>query len=246
MTTEENTQAETLTATSKAKPPKRDSLLANLLFNIVIPTLVLTKLSNDAYLGTKLGLVVALAFPLLYGARDFAKKGKINFFSALGTVSVLLTGGISLMELDPQYIAIKEAAIPGLIGLATLVSLKTRYPLVRTFIYNEQIIKVDLINQSLDKYNNHPAFERVLTNATYMLAASFFMSSVLNYLLAKWVLVSPTGTAEFNEELGKMTALSYPVIAVPAMIVMIATLFYLFRNIKKLTHLNIEDIMQEA
>ncbi|MDP3449658.1 MAG: beta-galactosidase, partial [Anaerolineaceae bacterium] len=48
--------------------------------------------------------------------------------------SVMLTGGISLLELDPQYIAIKEAAIPGIIGLAVLGSQYTRFPLVRTLI----------------------------------------------------------------------------------------------------------------
>ncbi|UTA49300.1 MFS transporter [Simiduia sp. 21SJ11W-1] len=228
------------------KPPERENLLINLLFNIVIPTVILTKFSNEAWLGTKFGLIVALAFPLFYGLRDFKQRGKFNFFSILGIVSVLLTGGISLMELPPEYIAIKEAAIPGLLGLATLFSLKTRFPLVRTFIYNDQILKVDVVDRALDKYNNHPAFEAVLRNATYLLACSFFVSSTLNYVLAKWIVVSNPGTEAFNEELGKMTALSYPVIVVPAMAIMIYTLFYLFRNIKKLTHLDFEDLLHDA
>ncbi|BFM11377.1 hypothetical protein R50072_15300 [Simiduia litorea] len=226
--------------------PKRESMLVNLLFNIVIPTLILTKLSNDEWLGTKLGLIIALAFPIIYGVKDFYQRGKFNFFSALGVVSVLLTGGISLLELDPKYIAIKEAAIPGILGLATLLSLKTKFPLVRTFLYNDQIIKVDVVNHALDEFGNHTAFETVLRNATYLLACSFALSSVLNYVLAKWIVVSAPGTAAFNEELGKMTALSYPVIALPAMAIMIFTLFYLFSNIKKLTHLNLEDIMHDA
>ena len=41
-----------------------------------------------------------------------------------------------------------------------------------------------------------------------------------------------------------MTALSFPVIAVPAMIIMMFALFYLFRNIKRLTQLDLEDIVQ--
>lgn len=240
------TQAEKAINHSKASPdqgPKRENLLFNLLFNIIIPTLILTKFSNDEWLGTKLGLVIALAFPLAYGARDFIARGKLNFFSVLGVVSVLLTGGISLLELDPKYIAIKEASIPGLLGLATLFSLKTRYPLVRTFIYNDQLLQVTKVDAALDQYDNHGAFEAVLKNATYLLSASFFLSSTLNYLLAKWIVVSQPGSAAFNEELGKMTALSYPVIALPAMAIMVFTLFYLFKNIKSLTHLDIEDIM---
>ena len=92
-------------------PAKQESLLANLLINIIFPALILAKLSGDDWLGTKWAIVVALAFPLLYGLRDFLKTGRANFFSGLGIISILLTGGISLMELDAKYIAIKEAAI---------------------------------------------------------------------------------------------------------------------------------------
>ena len=53
-------------------------------------------------------------------SREFINLRKVNFFSALGIVSVSLTGGISLLELDPVYIAIKEAAIPGMLGIACL------------------------------------------------------------------------------------------------------------------------------
>ena len=105
-------------------PAKQESLLANLLINIIFPALILAKLSGDDWLGTKWAIVVALAFPLLYGLRDFLKTGRANFFSGLGIISILLTGGISLMELDAKYIAIKEAAIPALLGFATIVSLR--------------------------------------------------------------------------------------------------------------------------
>src|SRR5690606_18063453 len=136
-----------------------ESLLANILLNIIIPTLILMKLSGDEHLGTRLAIVVALAFPIIYGLRDFVRTRKINIFSALGVISIVLTGGISLLELDPQYIAIKEAAIPGLIGLATLFSVKTRYPLVKTFLYNDKVLKVDLIAERLQQYNNAEPFE---------------------------------------------------------------------------------------
>ncbi|MGB1334278.1 MAG: VC0807 family protein, partial [Porticoccaceae bacterium] len=91
-------------------PPhqKQESLLLNLLCNIILPTLILTKLSSDDYLGIKLAIIVALAFPLIYGLHDFITRGKLNFFSGLGVVSVSLTGGISLLEMDAIYIAIKE------------------------------------------------------------------------------------------------------------------------------------------
>ena len=201
------------------------------------------KLSGDDYLGTRWAIVAALAFPIAYGAKDYIRTHKVNFFSALGIISVLLTGGISLLELDPKYIAIKEAAIPGLLGLATLISLKTRYPLVKTFLYNDKILQVDKVAQALKTHGTEAAFEKTLANASLIVACSFFLSSFLNYMLAKILLTSPPGTVAFNEELGRMTALSYPVIMVPAMIVLMSALFYLFRSINKLTHLRLEEII---
>lgn len=229
--------------TAPIKNGKSENLLLNLAFNIIIPTLILTKLSGDEYLGTRMGIVVALAFPIVYGLKDFIGQHRINFFSALGVVSILLTGGISLMELDPTYIAIKEAMVPAIFGLATLVSLKTPYPLVKTFLYNDKILQTDRIAKTLAENGNGDQFEKCLANASWLVAGSFFLSSLLNYLLATYLITSQPGTVEFNEQLGKMTALSFPVIAVPAMLVLMGALFYLFRGITKLTGLKLEDVI---
>lgn len=225
--------------------PRKENMLVNLLLNIVIPTFILIKGSSEQYLGPTLGVIVALAFPIGYGLYDFVRTRKINLFSAIGVISVMLTGGISLMKLPPEYMAIKEAAIPGLLGLATLLSVYTRFPLVRTFLYNDKVMQVDKVHGALVKSNNVESFEQTLTNASYLLASSFFLSSILNYVLAKLVLVSPPGTEAYNAELGTMTALSFPVITIPSMVVMIGAMFYLFRSITSLTHLSWEEILIE-
>lgn len=223
---------------------KQESLLLNLLFNLLIPTLILTKLSNEEYLGIKLAIVVALSFPIIYGARDFIIRGKLNFFSALGVISVSLTGGISLLELDAMYIAIKEASIPAVFGLATLISLKTSQPLIHTFLLNEAILDTAKISESLANNGRQAEFDKLLVNASWILAGSFFLSSILNYLLAVIILTAEPGTVAFNEQLGKMTALSFPVIALPAMLVLVGDLFYLFRGITRLTGIPLEDIVR--
>ncbi len=224
------------------KTEKKENLLLNLLLNIVIPTVILIKFSGEDALGVKNGIIVALMFPIGYGVYDFSRVKRINFFSALGVVSIFLTGGISLLELDPKYIAIKEAAIPCLFGIATIASLYTRYPLVKTFLYNEKIIQVDKVSAALSHYGTEQRFDVSLRNASLMIAGSFFLSSVLNYGLARYLLVSPPGTEEFNAELGRMTALSFPVIAVPSMLVMFMTLFYLYKSITRLTHLTLDEV----
>lgn len=233
-----------MTDTTQAAPARNNPLIEALI-NIIIPVLVLSFLSKEQYLGNKLALIVALAFPILYGLKDLIFARKFNVFSFLGVLTVALTGGMGLMEIDPKYIAIKEAAVPGLIGLMTIISLKTPWPLVKTILFNEQIMQVDRIVTALDEHNTRAEFEKRMVVSTLLLALSFFISSALNYGLAKYVLQSPPGTEAFNSELARMMMLSYPVIVVPSYIVMLGALFYTYRSVRKLTDLTFEQILKQ-
>ncbi|MCW8193311.1 MFS transporter [Proteobacteria bacterium 005FR1] len=235
-----------MSESNSTHPEKKSSPFLEIFINVVIPTLILSYLSKEQYLGTKLALIVALAFPIAYGCKDLIGAHRVNFFSVLGVITVALTGGMGLLEIDPKYIAIKEAAIPGLIGLMTLLSLKTRYPLVKTFIYNDKLLQVDKIDRALQDHDAVQDFEKSLATSSILLACSFFVASATNYALAKVVLVSPPGTEAFNVELARMMALSYPVNVVPAMIVMLFAVFYLFRSIRKYTNLSMEEIFNGA
>ncbi len=224
-------------------PQPKGSFLANLAFNIVIPVLILSKLAGDDRLGPSLSIVFALVFPIGYGLWDLRKSGKVNAFSILGVVSVFLTGGISLLQLDPKYIAIKEATIPACIGIAVLLTQRTRFPLVKTLILNAQLVRVEALYTALADKGKTETFERRLGQASLIVAGSFFVSSVLNYVLAKVILVSPPGTTEFSEELGKMTALSYPVIALPSMVILMLAIWFVFSQIHKLTGESLETFL---
>lgn len=227
-------------------PKKQENLLLNLGFNIVAPAIILSKFSGETALGTTLGLIVALAFPLAYGLFDFIQRKHINVFSILGIISTLLTGTISLLKLDPAYIAIKEAAIPGIIFFLVLFSTWTPYPLVEKLIFNDSLFDLAKLKQRIQEKQAEASIRKVLNICSYIVAASFALSSLLNYLLAKWVVVSAPGTEAYNEELGKMTALSYPVIAIPSMLVMGVALFYLISQIQKLTDDKIEHYLLTA
>ena len=226
--------------------PKRGGFLSNLAFNIVIPVVILTKFSGPEDLGPAWSIVIALSFPISYGLWDLKQSGKVNAFSILGILSVFLTGGMSLLELDPKYIAIKEAAIPAIIGIAVLITQKTKYPIVKLLILNEQVIRIEELYEKLSANNAVERFETILARSSYIVAGSFALSSVLNFILAKVILVSPPGTTAFSEELGKMTALSYPVIALPSMAVMLIASWYLFSQIGKLTGESIENFIVGA
>ncbi len=227
------------TATGHKQQP-----LVDLLVSIVIPSVILMKFSGEEDLGAVQALVVALAFPVTWGVYELLKHRHFNFIALLGLVSVLLTGGIGLLQLDNQWLAVKEAAIPGILGLAVLVSTRTRYPLIKTLLYNPKVLNVDKISIKLEETGQTEMFESRLMKATYFLSGTFFFSSAMNYVLARWIVTSPAGSAEFNEQLGQMTLLSYPVIAVPSMAMMMAILYYLWRTVHGATGLPLEDIVR--
>ena len=226
-------------------PPRKNNPFVELIVTIVLPSIILMKLSGADRLGTVGALVVALAFPFVWGVIDLVRQRKVNYFAVLGIISVLLTGGIGLLKLDAQWLAIKEAAIPGAIGLVVLISVWTNRPLIRMLVYNPTIVNVDRIHHALALRQSEPAFESSLRRATILLAGTFFFSSFMNYVLAKWIVQSPSGSEAFNEELGRMTLLSYPVIAIPSMIMMIAVFFYLINSARKLTGLDLSEMLNQ-
>ncbi len=228
---------------SSNERPKNQGFLGNLAFNIIIPVFIMSYASSEDYLGPAWSIVAALAFPLVYGLFDLRQSGKINGFSVLGVISVLLTGGISLLKLPAEYIAIKEAAIPALIGIAVVITQFSEKPLVKLLILNDQIINWPQLNKVLDAKGKQGEFRRKVANSSYIVAASFFLSSALNYILAKIILVSEPGTTAYTEELGRMTAISYPVIVIPSMILLIAALWYLFAQIRKITGHDLDDFI---
>ncbi|BAZ93037.1 hypothetical protein TspCOW1_20570 [Thiohalobacter sp. COW1] len=232
------------TTTKLQSPPAhKPRPMVDLLVSLLIPSVILMQLSGPEHLGPSAALIIALAFPLGWGAFELVRYRKFNFIALLGLVSILLTGGIGLLQLSPEWLAVKEAAVPAVIGIAVLASTYTPYPLIRTLVYNPRVLDVEKIETRLGELGNRAAFEGRLQNATYLLSSTFLFSAVMNYLLATWIVTSPAGTPAFNEELGRMTLLSYPVIAIPSTLMMMAILFYLWRTIRVLTGFSFEEVI---
>lgn len=234
--------ADTLNRSQPRPQPKRENMLVNLAFNILVPSLILAKLSGSEWLGPQLALVVALAFPLSYGIWDFSQRRTANFVSILGFVSTLATGGLGLMAVDGIWFAVKEASVPALIGLVLWASMGSKRPLVRQFLFNDQVIDVERVDAELAARNNQQAFEQLLRNASYLLVASFAFSAVLNFVLARWLLISPAGSEAFNAELAQMNLLSWPIIALPSMAISMFALWRLIKGVSSLSGLPLEQI----
>ena len=223
---------------------KRENLLLNITCNIAIPSLILSFLSKEDRLGPVWGLIIAILFPVCYGIWDFFDRRQANFISILGFCSILLTGGLGLLKVGGLGFAIKDAAIPLLIGAMIVITQRGKRPLVRELLYNDQAIDVPRIDAALDSTGSRPAFDALMARSAYLLALGFIVSAGLNFGLARYLLRSTPGTPEFNNELGRMHALSWPIIIVPSMLITFYSLYLLIKGVQKLTGLTLDDILR--
>ena len=241
-----------------AKTEPRENPLLILLFNFGLPIMILMKgndwigdsliqwleLPTDSKIVPSLILVFALLFPFSYGIHDLLKRKKWNIFSILGIINILLTGGIGLIPGGTvNMFAIKEAAIPAIIGLVTLFTLRTKKPLIELLLYNPQIFDVEKIEKELNMRDTKSEFKKLLTKCTWLLAVTFLLSAILNYYLSKTIVVTEPFVDQkaFTYEIGQMMTLSYFVIMAPCMLVAGYAFWTLIKGIKALTGLNMES-----
>ncbi len=223
---------------------KKENVFVSLIANIVAPVLIMTKLSGEDLLGPVLSLIIALAFPVTYAIYDFITRKNFNIISLLGFVSILLTGVFGLLDLSPMWIAVKEASVPLIIGIFVITTAKSEKNLVSKLLFNEELMDMTLVREKLTEKNKTEEFNSIVINASKWVALSFFISALLNFALARIILKSQPGTTEYIEELGKMNGLSFPVIAIPCTIILVIVMFYVFKQIKELTGLSLENIMK--
>lgn len=245
------------------KTEQRENLFVNLIFNLGLPILILRK--GDDWFGEILGawmslspestevssclLALAVFFPVSYGIYDFRNRKKYNFMSILGAISALLTGGIGLIPGGTVHMfAIKEAALPGALAILTLLTLKTQKPLVKIFLYNPDLFQVDKIEKLLEAQGTKKSFNKLLVICTWLLAGTFVFSTVVNYLLARLIVVTEPFSDKnaFNDEIGTMMTWSFPVISLPCMVATAYAFWLLTRGIKRMTGLNLEEAIIQS
>jgi len=233
---------DTTPAAARKKP---ENLWLNLVCNFALPTAIQTWASGERALGPRWALVVALAFPIGYGLYDFVVRRRFNFISIVGFASLLIYGGLGLLKLDPFWFAVKDAAIPALIGAAVLASMRAKEPLVHEILCNPQVVNLARVEAALDERGHRPQFQRLLESSSRLLALSFFLSAAINYGLARHIIHSPPGTEALNKELARMHWASLAGAMVPSLAMMFYALWRLFTGLEKLTGLEFDEIMHQ-
>ena len=57
------------------------------------------------------------------------------------------------------------------------------------------------------------------------------------------IVTADAGTEVYNHQLGRMMALSFPVIAIPAMLFLLGIVTYFFRSLSKLTKSSLDQLL---
>lgn len=216
--------------------------MLSLLLNIVAPTIIMMRFAGEDKLGPINALLLALAFPFVYGMYGMIRERKIGWMPIIGLVSILISGGVGLLRLPAEWIAVKEATIPLVLALAIIISSWIGRPLARIFL--DQILDKERVHTALRERGAFEEYERRTSIATWLLAGAFFLSAALNFILATVVVTADGGTQEYTEQIGRMTALSFPVITIPVFVVLTGTILYIMNTVSKLTGLESEDVLR--
>ena len=234
---------------------KRENPLLNLGFNIILPVIILNKGQN--FISSESApiyvLIIALAFPFVYGLTDFIKIKKINMFSVIGLVSIALTGGLALLELEGIYFAIKEAGIPLILAFVALGSLFFKKPLASLLIFKTSLFDTNLIQSRLKSNDKERDFGKLMNVSTLVLSGSFVLSAVLNFMIAIWVFedIDPLLEEEMrkqiiNEQVADMTWMGYIFIALPLTVITGFLLWWILKQLKSWTGLSLEELIPQT
>lgn len=232
---------------------KPENVFVSLVFNILLPVLILNKLEKWVpEVGPWGTLFIALAFPLGAAVKDLLTRKKVSPMSGLGALNVIGTGGLAALGLGGIWFAIKEAFFPFVIGIGVLISAYMRKPAAETLFFSDAIFHVDKIRIALIREKNELEFKKSLRSATLLLAGSFFLSSALNFALAMSIfepLATTLSQAEraqvLNQQVARMTWMSFAVIALPSFICTATAFWGMLRSVRRLTGLTDAELFKE-
>lgn len=229
---------------------KNENPFANILFNILIPVVILNK-GHKWGLEPKIAVIIALSFPLFFTVKSLIQTRKVGFVPVLGLLNVLVSGTLTLLALGGIWFAIKEAAFPLLIGIFVFASAFTNSPFFESLFMNPATFDVDKLDSRLETQEKENKFHQLMKKATIYLSFSFLMSAILNFLLSLVIFKPLNPTLSdlekqqiLNEQLSQMTLYSLGVILVPSMIFLGGILYFTFKKVNHLTGLTMEDLLK--
>lgn len=190
---------------------------------------------------------IALICPVIYFFYDLLNRKNINLISILGFINILLTGGIGIFGakfgLSKNWFIFKEGMLPIIIGLVLFLMSKYRQSSFNNILLNEVLFDNDKIRISI-KEDMQYEFEYIVRKAGYYLIGGFFISSIIQFILAYLIVVSNPGESSFNKEVSTMTWVSYIAVLLPTMLIVGKGYLGLISDIEKITGLKKEEFLK--
>lgn len=180
---------------------------------VVWPTIVLT--FGGRYLPPSAVLVAGLTPPVLLAVAGVVREGRPSVLSVIALVSVLVTGGVGLLQLDARWFALKEMLVPTAVGGLLIASARTRYALVGAVF--GQLFDPERLGAALSNSGQQARYDRAVAQATARMGAVTAASGPVSAAYALWSIRSQTGTEAFTAELGSYTGWSFVLINLPVL-----------------------------
>ena len=229
---------------------KKDNLFYNSFFNIILPVLILKQKLPFLNFKPLPTLLIALSLPLLYSLWDYLKYKYINALSILGFIGILLTGGGAVLQLSGRFFAFKEGGIPLLIACFLLASIFFKKPFMKWLLFEAQLFDKDLVLNRIQKNKKEKEFLKLMNLSTGYLSGSFVLSAFLNFFIALEVFKEQGLSLSvdekrllLNEQIADITWLGYVFIALPLSFVLGGILWFLIKELKKLTQLSFKEMV---
>jgi hypothetical protein len=149
--------------------------------NLVLPYLIYIR--TETHLGPAHALMAASLPPILWSAIEFARNRRIDAMSALVVAGIFLSLLAFLGGGSVRVLQLREKLVTALIGLAFLVSLAIKRPLIYEIARAQKLRKSQSEAEAFEAMQIHPRFRRTMAVMTLVWGIGLLTEAALACLL---------------------------------------------------------------
>jgi MFS family permease len=224
-------------------PKKQTSVFMQFLINVFLPLLVLTKFSGEEQLGATGGLILALAFPIVYEAYNIYKRRRVSMLSVFAIGGILITGIIGLLGLSENWLALRRSIIYAVGAAGILGSMAINKPVMVLLV--KQVVDFNKVKMAVKARGNTRKLNKSLRLSGYAASAGLLATAAASFVLTKAIIVSPAGTTGFNEEYARLRVISTFAVTLPLIVGLVIIISLMIFKLEKLSGLGSEEMLHK-
>lgn len=224
-----------------SRPPI--SFTIQLAVGFIIPTVILTTLSDESKLGPLVAMGLALLPPVLLEVFSFISGRKASWISLFAIIGILLIGAISLFGLSEEWLGVRRAGFYVIVAAIIAVVLLFKRDWIDKGL--GKLIDMPSVRQAAKKNKTEVELAKHISKVGYLLVAFLILIAIWSYVLTIIVINAPTGSSAFNTEYAQLRLLGIPFVSGPLLIGTVILLVYLATGFEKLTGIDIETLLKK-